>query len=199
MEPKFQTSFIPKKSITTIPVKQNRPSSSVGVLSFLSVIIFLGAVVASVGVFLFQKFTENSINQKIEQLEKAKDAFDVVTIDQLKRLDTRMNAAQEILGAHSAVSAVFQVLQASTLKTVQFASFSFEQMTDGKISVAMTGRAVSYSSMALQADIFGKNRQIHDAIFSNFSLDPSGNVTFNFAAYVDPAMISYESLITTQQ
>ena len=65
------------------------------------------------------------------------------------------------------------------------------------VTVKMSGLAVGYRSVALQADLFSKNKLFIDPIFSNLSLDNSGNVIFDLEFSVDPAFIDYDRVIKT--
>jgi hypothetical protein len=59
----------------------------------------------------------------------------------------------------------------------------------------MGGIASSFSSVALQSDIFGENKFIQEPIFSNLNLDSKGDVIFDFSAFVDPRLLSYSDSI----
>jgi hypothetical protein len=199
MEPKFQTSFIPKKAVTAIPMSTKRTGTrSFGLISIITVIMFLGSIALSVGAFLYLQFTKQAIAEKTEQLTRARAAFDISLIEDLKRLDTRMKAADEIMGKHTKLTSLFDLLEESTLKTVQFETFDYSVGADGKVTISMRGNAKSYSSVALQSDLFGKNKMLQEAMFSNLDLDQKGNVTFSFTAYVDPTLLSYSDTVGSQ-
>jgi hypothetical protein len=57
----------------------------------------------------------------------------------------------------------------------------------------MSGSASSYTSIALQSDMFGRNKYFQDVVFSNLQLDSAGNVGFDLEFTVDPAYVNYKS------
>ena len=191
MEPKFRTSFIPKKTILAAAGAKKPQASPFGIVSLIALIIVLGAVALSVGVFLYQQVLISSINTKKQTLERARAAFEPELIEELVRLDNRIESAETILNEHIAPTSLFVILEDLTLKSVRFESFDFVRISKGKISISMKGVAKNFSGIALQADIFGKNRMIKEPIFSDLNINQEGNAIFNFSAFVDPALISY--------
>ena len=189
MEPKFQTSFIPKKPVTVAP--QRKKESSSGLFSLIALILFLAALTASVGVFLYQQYLVQSIAKKEASLERARSAFEPALIKEMSRLDARMISAQEILNKHTALSAFFELLEDTTLKTVQFDSFSYSIDAEKKMLISMKGKALSFAAVALQSDSFGNSTLIQEPIFSGLNLDTGGNVVFDFTATLDPSIVSY--------
>ena len=59
----------------------------------------------------------------------------------------------------------------------------------------LEGEARSYSSVALQSDIFGDNKYLKNPIFSNLGLAKSGDVTFNLELNLDPSVMLYKESI----
>jgi len=63
------------------------------------------------------------------------------------------------------------------------------------VLIKMSGAAIGYRSVALQSDLFTKSKSFIDPIFSNLTLDNSGNVLFNLDFTVDPTFINYQNII----
>ena len=59
----------------------------------------------------------------------------------------------------------------------------------------MKGVADGYLSIALQADLFGKNKNLIDPVFSNLALDDKGNVIFNLTFSVDKNFVNYKQVL----
>ena len=64
--------------------------------------------------------------------------------------------------------------------------------------VKTSGIAVGYKSVALQSDLFTKNKNLIDPVFSNLSLDNSGNVVFDLEFSVDPSLVNYKTMLLTE-
>jgi hypothetical protein len=194
MEPTFRTSFIPKKNLEQGATHPKR--AGLGVFTLLTLIILLGAVTVGVGAFLYKQILISSIAKKTETLERARGAFEPALIEELIRLDSRITNAQTVLNDHIAPSLFFDALENLTLKSVRFRDFSYTRIGKDKISITMKGNARDFAGIALQADIFGKNRIIKEPIFSNLNLDNDGNALFELVAFIDPLQIRYIEAVT---
>lgn len=157
--------------------------------------ILVLAVLASGGMFLFKTYTEQSIVSKRQSLDRQRAAFEPSTIEELLRLDKRINASQTLLKSHTALSLFFDDLESRTGENVRFKNFKYESTGQGKFAVTMGGTAKSFNAVALQSDSFGKSSIIKDPIFSGLNLDQNGEVVFDFAAVVDPTRINYAAYL----
>jgi len=196
MEQNFQTSFIPKKPI----VRESAPRQSVGFLTLISIVIFFTMVIASGGLYFYKESLVNNITKMEEQLDIAKNRFEPTKISQLQILDRRLRASNKVLAGHIAISPIFKVLSEITMKTIRYTKFSYEIGTTSKdkILVKLTGQAIGYRSVALQSDLFTKNKNLIDPIFSNLALDDKGNVVFDLEFSVDPSFVDYKQMLLTQ-
>jgi len=136
-------------------------------------------------------------------LALAKNRFEPSKIKQLQALDKRLKASSDILSKHIAISPIFQALQDITLKTIQYTKFTYDYTGEknAKVAVKMSGQAVGYRSIALQGDLFSKNKNLIDPVFSNLNLDDHGNVLFDLNFSVDPSsnFLKYEYVVKSQQ
>lgn len=198
MESGIQSSFIPRDAAVQSPVAGGpRKSGGLSDLIFLASIVLLVASAALGGaVFLYGQYLETSANSKVAQLQRAQEAFEPALIQELTRLDDRMRAAEQVLGAHIAPTAFFAALEDSTLSTISFQSLEMQASDPQKITVKMTGVAASVNSIALQADLFSKNGIITNPIFSSINRQSDG-VHFNLSALVNPAAIRYTQNLNT--
>lgn len=195
MEPQFQTSFIPKKALADDRAVSARP---VSLWTFLATIVFIASVIAAGIVYFMQAGLARGISQKKQQLDTAAGAFEKDFIAEIQTTGRRIGAANEVLGGHIIVSPVFESLQASTLKSVQFTRFTYTTSGSGvgaTVQISMSGKAQSYTSIALQSDKLAENKYIKNPVFSNLTLDEQSNVIFDLTFSVDPHLVSFgESL-----
>lgn len=191
MDTKFQTSFIPKKTVGP-GLTGGRPES-VSVALLVSIIIFMLSLAAAGGVFFYKRVLIRNIDKMNGQLVQAKNSFDPESIEKWSRFDKRIDAAAKILASHSVVSPIFDLLQNDTLATVKFNNFSLDLKDNGSASVSMTGEAKSFSSVANQSDIINREKFIKNPVFSDLNPNQSGNVVFKFNGSLDPALISYKN------
>lgn len=189
------TSFIPKN-----PLVSDTPSAyrrkSVSILTLVSLIVFIFSTTLGAGVFLYEKYLNSSLAKKQDDLEKARASFDPIVINEIRRVNNRIEHSKEILSRHAAFSAFFDTLERSTLQNVQFKSFDLSVSQDSGIKISLKGIARNYASVALQSDSFNNTTGIKDPIFSDLNLDQSGRVSFSVAAYLDPNAFKYINLLS---
>lgn len=197
MEQNFQTSFIPKKPIVE---PRERSTRSVGLFTIVAILLLLTVVIISAGLFVYRGALNKSIANKAVSLNLAKNSFEPAKITELQVLDKRLRASTKILSKHIAITPIFSALQAITMKTVRYTQFTYDLGTekDPKVTVKMSGIAQGYAAVALQSDLYAKNKNIIDPVFSNLTLDNKGNVLFDLQFSVDPSFVDYKQMLLTQ-
>ncbi len=165
--------------------------NALGDLFFLAAIVLCVASLAlATGLFLYVQYLQSASTSKVDQLQRAKAAFEPSLIQELTRLDDRMRAAGDVLGAHLAPSAFFRMLEGTTITTVAFQSLDFQAQDSQHMTVKMDGLADSVNSIALQADLFSKGGMLTSPIFSNINREQDG-VHFSLSGIVNPVSINY--------
>ncbi|MBU6310628.1 hypothetical protein KGO06_01695 [Patescibacteria group bacterium] len=195
MPERVTASFIPKESLMQDRVKRPSGPSAFAFLNVVGIVIIILTAVSAGGIFLFKSYTEQSIASKKVTLDRQRAAFEPATIEDLQRLDARIQTARALLSRHHALSLVFDELEARTGGAVRFRSFSFEPAGQGAFVIDMSGSARSFNSVAIQSESFGDSAVIRDPMFSNLNLDTAGNVVFDFSATIDPSRIPFGLLI----
>jgi len=194
MEPKFQSSFIPKGPLASSgdPLRrQTGKDKEKSLLSFLALVIFIISVVLAVGIFGYKFYLKYSINKMGTNLDQARSTLKPEIIRDLVRLDNRLISTEDLISKHNVLTPVFEFLEVSTPRSVRFRDFRYS-MTERGIELQMKGEAQGYAALALQADIFSKSEYFKDSIFSDLILNDRGEVTFSFRTTVDPSLVSYE-------
>lgn len=183
--------FIPHD--TAAPIARKSAGGLNDLLLLFGIVLFVASAALGAAVFLYGQYLHTESASKLEQLQRAKAAFEPSLIQQLTRLDDRMHAADGLLSSHVAPSAFFAALQSATLESVAFQSLDLQASDPHHITIKMQGIAQSVNSIALQADLFSKNGVITSPIFSGIARQPDG-VHFNLAAIVNPNAIRYVSI-----
>ncbi len=195
MDTPTQSSFIPQDAATLSSTSRVRAQGGLSDLLLLMSIVLLVASVALAGsVFLYEEYLKTSAASKVDQLQRAKEAFEPSLIHTLTRLDDRMHVADQLLAGHIAPTAFFQILQQATLTTIEFKTLELDAVDPTKITIKMTGVAQSVNSIALQADLFSKNGSITNPIFSDINRHEEG-VRFNLTAVVNPQAVNFVRLV----
>lgn len=195
MPDRVTTSFIPKESLMQDRTPRPARRSPLMFLNVIGVGILVVTVLATGGVFGLKTYTEQSISSKRVSLDRQRAAFEPATIEELLRLDRRLVSSQTLLQNHTALTLVFDDLEARTGENIRFKNFKFEPFGLDRSAVTMSGTARSFNAVAIQSNSFGKSAIVKDPIFSNLNLDPSGNVVFDFTGVIDPARVNFAALI----
>lgn len=194
MDPVGQGSFIPKQSLAAA----SRSSDGMGLLFLLALLIFVMSLVAAGGAFGYQRLLTSTIADKDASLGKAEGAFNAGAIQDLVRTENRIKQARGLLKKHVSPSAIFYFLSTITLERVQLNGFDMTLTKDGGATINLTGKADSFSSVALQSDQFGATKVLKDVIVSGVTVGESGKVNFAVSAMVDPTLIRYSNSLTQE-
>ena len=76
MNPKVQTSFIPKSPVASVSFSHST-SGRINIFLVVAVIIFIVSIVAALGVFIYQRSLVSSISDMSTRLAKARDEFEL--------------------------------------------------------------------------------------------------------------------------
>ncbi|MDD5318757.1 MAG: hypothetical protein PHF79_02985 [Candidatus Pacebacteria bacterium] len=202
METKFQTSFIPKK-----PISSNggiEKTRGVNIFTLVAFFIFFVSLAAAGGVFVYKAILQKSIDYQQQQLVLAQKDLNPSTLETYVRLSDRIRSVKTILHTHIQASNLFGIISRNTLPTVRFNDFNLAYQTN-KVTLTMHGQAINYDSVALQDKAFSDPTMktiFHSPIFSGLDVDSGGNIVFTFTASVDPSQLLYytsvESMLQSQ-
>ncbi len=193
MESKITSSFIPDQMPGGAPKASpvsKAASGGADILVVIAIVVFAATIALSAGVFLYDRYLSASHDAKSEQLSRERKLLEPATVRVLMRLDKRLKASAGVLASHTAPTALFTLLEDLTLESIYFKNLDYSRSKTGEISIKMQGKAQTVNGVALQADVFGKNRAILNPIFSNLNLVIDG-VEFEVTATVDAAALSY--------
>lgn len=197
MPGEFQTTFIPKKPTTDMPQSSGSPmvrpkrNKSLGILSMLSLLVFVVALLISGGVVVYERLLVGRVETMRQTLTAAQDRIEPAFIVELQDLDTRLRVSNQLLAEHVGLAPFFDLLENLTLKSVQFETFDFT-FEAGQPIVTMSGMARRYQSIAEQSNLLGSSPLIENHIFSNFSLTQDGRVSFDLMIMPASELIYFE-------
>jgi hypothetical protein len=191
-----QPSFIPGDAKQAIDHRRHRGGLA-ELLMLIGIVLFVASGALAGGVFFYGQYLNGSNTNKLAQLTRARDQFQPALVQQLQRLDDRMNSSNGLLQAHLAPLALFTMLEQTTITNIQFTALTFDATDMQHIALKMNGVADSVNSVALQSDLFAKSGAIQNPIFSNIDRQPDG-VHFDFTGLVNPVSLNYTQLLAGQ-
>lgn len=191
MDPKFRSSFIPKKPLDSISAVNRSKRHSINLFSVIGISVFIIASGLAVALFSYQFILEEEINQKGINLKEARDNIDLTRINNLRKFEEHVETAQMLLNNHVALSTFFEFLNISTLKKVQFEGLEYGRDAMGMTLVSLHGTADGYNSLVLQSDVFRENEILANPQITEIALDEVGRVKFLLMSPVHPDFIHY--------
>lgn len=193
MAPNFQSSFIPKETITG----KTSISSDRSILSFLGVLLLIISILASVGLFVYKGMLGGELESLKSDLALAESAIDKKAVEEITVFNRKINLIKEILGRHQASSNFLTILSSTTVSGVGFKEFRYNHLATGVLEVMLRGEASNYKALALQENILSNTKEIKSSKFSNLLLVEGNKVGFELSLTIDPSVVIYNPIIPT--
>ncbi len=200
MEQAPKTSFIPKQGGGYAPQRQNR---TFNVLTFFATIIFLASLALAIGVFFYERYTNQQLEGKKAEVASLRKSFSEGDIESIKGLEKRLNAVQALLNQHIAPSKVFDALEAKTETNAQISSFKYDRLPSGKVQVKLEGKAATFNTVALQEQELTNEKTFEQGsvVFSDLNVAAADKgkvgVTFTVSGNLDKAAVAYSADAST--
>ncbi|HEY4493080.1 MAG TPA: hypothetical protein VJB98_00440 [Candidatus Paceibacterota bacterium] len=186
----IRTSFIPKTSLSARPPRKE----GLGFFTFLSLTVLVVSLLGWLAAYSYNSLVAKKVSELETFLTRARESFDPALLKVFENLERRLTTAENLLEAHSSVGKLFDVLNERTLKSVRYTYFSY--VNNGTAAaVKMSGEAIDFPSVALQALEYSKDDKLINPIFSNLGVeevsDTANRVTFDVSFNIDPALVMY--------
>lgn len=202
MEPKFQTSFIPKKTVDDDSRNRSVVYTDTNIFTLAATIVFIATALMYGGLYFYKNMLIKQVAEADSQLVEARTAIQPEKIQEIIDNDSRIKNSEKILDRHLATSKLMIFLSDSAIKKIRFSELMY-QNKDGIASIAIDSEVQTYNSFAYQQEVLVKNEFITNPYFDDISLSDNGNITFKFTGRIDPSLVSYkkalESRITINQ
>lgn len=212
MDPKFQTSFIPKKNMpgtTGMNVGLMHPQKFRRVTSIfmtLAIVLFVASILGAGGAYAWKQYLTGAQAGYKKDLADREKQFNIDLIEQLKQENVKIDTARQLLSKHLAISRIFAFISSLTIENVRFLSMEISTPTtqSDELKINLTGHGTDLASVAFQSDVFGQlekyglRKIVKNPTLSNPSLDPKGTVSFGFTATIDPSSVLYEKNFSSQ-
>lgn len=189
MDPRLQTSFIPKNPLVEGGRRSASGPRTVSIFFLGSMSVFIVSLSIFAFFFFFNMYIEKDIESKNAQLRKDMD-FPANTVNELARLDLRIKTSEDILKNHIASSAIFKLFESLTTKKTQLTRMQYTG-EGGNIRVSLAGISSTINALAFQSDLVRANNSILGPIFSDIHTDDKGNEGFTLDATLQASLVSY--------
>ncbi len=197
MDPRLQSSFIPKKPLMEHSAASVRPVQKASLFLVIAIVVFVIMIGLAGAVYFYNSYLGQKIVTLQQEIAATQQKYLAAnsSFDKYARLDLRIQTANEILANHFAVSSVFSLLEKDTVKNVRFNSFTFSITGTSTPLISMAGQAKSFNSISVQSDVFRQDPSIKNPVFSGVGLDDKGNVSFHVDAALSPSVLFYTNAL----
>jgi hypothetical protein len=189
MDPRVQTSFIPKKPLNTGGVPIQRP---INLFLVISGVLFVASLSLTGFAYFYNKQLVAKKAELDAELVRRQKELRPNDVAYLRRLDQRLSMAAEVISKHAAFSNIFTFLEEATSQNVRFNKMSVvSSPTESKMT--LSGSARSINSVAYQSDIFRGEKASINPIFKGLKLNEKGTFSFSVDMSIDPKLVLYSS------
>jgi len=186
--PEDKLSFIPQKTFEPAFYKRRGP----GIIIVFSFLLFFISISAYGALFLYKNSLDKEIGVLTDSLERAKAAFELPLINEINQTSEKIDYSKKLLEQHVSLAPIFDFLGQNTLKDARFKSFKYSIAKNENPTVSLEGLAKDYSTIAVQEDIFEKDKNIKSVLFSGLGLGEKGIINFSVKLTFDPSMLIYK-------
>lgn len=197
MEPKFQTSFIPKKQVGGDSDRVSFSAEGVNIFTFGATLIFIATIAVYGGLFFYKSYLINKQVESDKALNDARTAIEPEKIQDILDANSRITSSLELLERHLVTTNFLNLLGDSTVKNLKLNDLVY-QNKNGVPSLIVSGEVGSYNALAYQEMVLRQNEFLKDISFSEINLGETGSIRFKLESRINPDVVSYKKIIDTQ-
>lgn len=190
MEPRFQTSFIPKKPVESSPSKTFSSSSGGNVFGVSAALLLVITLLSCGGFYAYKQYLVNQVTKAEKDLAAAESAFQPEKIQEIINADGRISAARGLIQGHTAISFFLDYIGSIMVKNIRFSDFSLVNKK-GNPTLSVMGESLSYNALEAQSKELEKSSYLSNIYFSDFGLSDKGLVTFKLQAEISSDAVSF--------
>ena len=157
-----RSSLIPNETSGAIPV-QMKKKRTIHAFGLIAMILFTLSLLAAVGVFVYKDLLEKRLEEAQAGLGAVSSEDSRKSIEEVRIYHDKLRVAENLLDNHIAPSLLFEEIENSTKKTVQFQSLEFVHDPGFEAMITLGGNTKEFSSLALQ-----KMQLFEDSFLSQF-------------------------------
>lgn len=163
-------SFIPQQ---TKPRPKNVRRRRVYVLSYVAYTIFIGALLTTVGVVVWNWQVVNQLEQQQSALAEERTKFEQSDIIEVQEVESLLAMVAYLLDTQPAISTLLTALEDTTVRSVQLQEFNLTQteagetgLTEPNVQVTYVGVADSFNTVLAQRNVMQSNPLLEGAVIS---------------------------------
>jgi hypothetical protein len=166
-------SFIPKRG----PVSRPRrvASQQVYLFTVISYVLFFASLVAAIGVFLYDRYIDQQLENEVAALNTEIDRFREADLETVRMFNSRIEYTKERVNASVSVPSIFTVLENTTAETAQIESLAIERLGDSVFDVEAMMRTDTFDSSLFQREFYEQESTINDLALTDLTIETQGD------------------------
>lgn len=200
------SSFIPKRGASKRKRKVRK--GNIYVLTIVASIILTATLLASAGIYLYQQYINNQLQNEITQMNAAVSGFKEADMQRVQEFDVRLRQANQRLNNNASVAAILDSIEASVIDTVRLSGLSVTRNLDDNFIVNADIQTDTFDSTIFQRGIFVRGDVIDIVEVSDVNLtevssaepgtDLQQSVTFSAKLSVPISAVLYQPSAQTE-
>lgn len=149
------TSFIPKRNPAKNERREVRRQLFVG--TFIIKIIFFASLIASAGVYLYERSLQSKLDTEISSLNAAIGSFNEAEMNRVFETNQRLKQTRQRLEHTASIVTLLEAFQKSIVDSSEVSQLSLERVSDASYEVESSMKAGSFDSVMFQRKIMEDN------------------------------------------
>lgn len=175
--PSTDNSFIPKRNPASRP--RRAASQQVYLLMLLSYVLFFATLVASIGVFLYDRYVDSQLEKEVLALNTEINRFQESDMNEVRTFDRRLTQARSRVQHLASLPSLFTALENATAQTVRIKSLLLTREDDQGFILTAAVETDNFDSSIFQREVLERNSTLQSATIESLdvgSQDADGEV-----------------------
>jgi cell division protein FtsL len=153
MDPKNQSSFIPKQPTRPIAPRRQQKRVAFPLFSMLGYAMFVGAIIAAIGMFIYNQYTEQQFAQAVTELDSKIQAFRIDDFNAVMQFNQRVVEAKTLLNQHASVDQILTTVETLAVQSLTFTEVSLLRENADTVVVSIEGTGTEFDFLIFQRDL----------------------------------------------
>lgn len=153
MDPNNQSSFIPKQPTRQVAPRRRSKRVAFPLFSMLGYALFIGAIIAAVGMFIYNEYTDQQLTLAVTELTRKIDEFSTTDLTTVMQFNQRVVEAKTILKNHISVNEMLGTVEAFAVQSLTFTNISLERESADTMTVTIEGTGTEFDFLIFQRDL----------------------------------------------
>lgn len=150
-----QSSFIPKAPMRA---QMDKPrSGKVYILTYVSVVFLLGALMATAIVFFYGLQAQRKLTEQQNKFDQEFQQFDSGVLAEVTELSVRLSEAKSLLNQTVSPVRLMNALEVTLVQSVTVSSLTLNKQDDGTYLLELNARAPEFNAVRYQRDLISAN------------------------------------------